>query len=268
MSGNTAYVSGGGIDSNGTLAVDHSTISGNDALGTSYGIGGGIDDFGSSLSISDSTISGNYAGTNGGGILAASATVLTNDTIAGNDADGDGAGVYVYGGADVVTLNTLLAANSLHDCNASLDSHGYNLADDSTCGLAGTNDQQGVDPQLGSLQDNGGPTDTQLPAATSPVVDAGFDSACPADDQRGTVRPQGAHCDIGAVEVAVTPASYALTVTVNGNGTVSNGSSISCPGSCSASFTAGTSSRSPRRPPRVGSSAAGPAPAPAAERAA
>ena len=146
--------------------------------------------------------------------------MLTNDTIADNDADGDGAGVYVYGGADVVTINTLLAANSLHDCNASLDSHGYNLADDSTCGLAGTNDQQGVDPLLGSLQNNGGPTDTQLPAGTSPVVDAGFDASCPTDDQRGTARPQGPHCDIGAVEVAsAAPAVSASQSTVSASPT-------------------------------------------------
>ncbi len=242
VSGNTAYVSGGGIDSNGALAVDHSTISGNDALGSSYGIGGGIDDFGSSLSVSNSTISGNYAGTNGGGILAASTTSLVNDTIASNDADGDGAGVFVYGSSQVSAINTLLASNSPDDCSTpGLVSNGYNLADDSTCALTGTGDQQGVAAQLGSLQDNGGTTDTQLPGATSPALDAGFDAACPTDDERGTSRPQGPHCDIGAVEVAVAaPTSFTLTVAVSGSGAVSNGGSISCPGSCSASFASGT----------------------------
>jgi hypothetical protein len=57
-----------------------------------------------------------------------------------------------------------------------------------------------VDPLLGALADNLGATSTMLPAAGSPAIDAGNDASCPATDQRGVVRPQGAHCDIGAVE--------------------------------------------------------------------
>ena len=34
----------------------------------------------------------------------------------------------------------------------------------------------------------------------SPAINAGSDTACPAIDQRGTARPQGPHCDIGAYE--------------------------------------------------------------------
>jgi len=67
-----------------------------------------------------------------------------------------------------------------------------------------------ADPLLGPLADNGGATLTMLPAANSPVIDAGIDSgcwkpdgstgACAAGDQRGVARPQGAHPDMGAVE--------------------------------------------------------------------
>ncbi len=62
-------------------------------------------------------------------------------------------------------------------------------------------DLTGKNPQLGPLQDNGGPTPTMALAATSPAVDAGDDSSCPATDQRGISRPQGPHCDIGAFEL-------------------------------------------------------------------
>ena len=37
-----------------------------------------------------------------------------------------------------------------------------------------------------------------MPAANSPALDNGAN--CPATDQRGVARPQGAACDIGAVE--------------------------------------------------------------------
>jgi hypothetical protein len=65
-----------------------------------------------------------------------------------------------------------------------------------------------VDPQLGALADNGGFAPTMLPASTSSVIDAGDDSVCPAVDQRGVTRPQGAHCDIGALEVVVPHRCY------------------------------------------------------------
>ncbi|MEX2211078.1 MAG: ABC transporter substrate-binding protein, partial [Gaiellaceae bacterium] len=57
-----------------------------------------------------------------------------------------------------------------------------------------------ADPQLGPLQDNGGPTQTRLPALASPAIDAGSNADCPGTDQRGESRPQNGTCDIGAVE--------------------------------------------------------------------
>jgi hypothetical protein len=58
---------------------------------------------------------------------------------------------------------------------------------------------------LGPLQDNGGPTWTMALGPGSAAMDAGNDAICAADpvntlDQRGVVRPQGAHCDSGALE--------------------------------------------------------------------
>ena len=58
-----------------------------------------------------------------------------------------------------------------------------------------------VDPRLGPLlASNFSSMQTLLPGTGSPAIDAGNDAGCPAEDQRGIARPQGAHCDIGAVE--------------------------------------------------------------------
>ena len=61
-------------------------------------------------------------------------------------------------------------------------------------------DKIGVQPLLGPLADNGGPTQTHALLAGSPAIDAGDDTAAPATDQRGVARPQGARSDIGSVE--------------------------------------------------------------------
>ena len=45
----------------------------------------------------------------------------------------------------------------------------FNLDDDGTCGFTGPGDLEPVDPQLGPLADNGGPTPTRAPLAYSPV---------------------------------------------------------------------------------------------------
>jgi predicted outer membrane repeat protein len=97
-------------------------------------------------------------------------------------------------------------------------SAGYNFADDTSCGLTAATDKQaaGLDPLLGSLANNGGPTQTLLPATGSPLIDAIAAAACQSGpaagvttDQRGIVRPQGPGCEIGSVEIAVS----ALVVT-------------------------------------------------------
>ena len=61
-----------------------------------------------------------------------------------------------------------------------------------------------LDPRLGPLQDNGGPTFTEALLPGSPAINAGQDGVT-AFDQRGVRQPQGAHTDIGAFEL-VNPA--------------------------------------------------------------
>ncbi len=74
-----------------------------------------------------------------------------------------------------------------------------------------------ADPLLGPLAENGGPTQTQLPAANSPAINAGNGASCASADQRGAARTQGGACDIGAVERI---ASVRLSVAVTGQGRV------------------------------------------------
>lgn len=57
-----------------------------------------------------------------------------------------------------------------------------------------------TDLLLGPLADNGGPTLTHLPLEDSPAIDDGECVTGLTADQRGRPRPQGATCDIGAVE--------------------------------------------------------------------
>ena len=89
--------------------------------------------------------------------------------------------------------------------SSSVDSGGYNVVTDSTCGLSDPTDAV-VAVALEPLADNGGPTRTHLPMVGSPLVDAipfptsGLCDATTGADQRGVPRPVGGGCDVGAVE--------------------------------------------------------------------
>jgi hypothetical protein len=66
-------------------------------------------------------------------------------------------------------------------------------------------DQNNIDPMLGPLQDNGGPTFTHLPSNNSPTIDAG-DPTLPTDQRGpGFLRVVNNRVDIGAVEVQAIP---------------------------------------------------------------
>jgi hypothetical protein len=107
--------------------------------------------------------------------------------------------------------NTILANNLNGDCRGTVSSTGYNLVSiPAGCTIVGdtTGNIIGVDPMLGPLAFNGGPTQTHALLTGSPAIDAGA-VACPppATDQRGIARPQDGDgdgttiCDIGAFEV-------------------------------------------------------------------
>jgi hypothetical protein len=159
----------------------------------------------------NSTVSGNSAG-NGGGIGNITGTLtLASSTIAFNTSGENGGGVW-NGGATYL-INTILAQNTgaadAPDCSGTLTSQGYNLLQNTSgCLIAGDTlgNLIGLDPLLGPLQDNGGPTWTHDLAHDSPAMDAAGDIGCPGVDQRGYHRPfdgdsdGAAVCDIGATE--------------------------------------------------------------------
>ncbi len=118
---------------------------------------------------------------------------------------------------DVVNIAALLdGPNANNEANtgniATLNFTGNNLIGS----VLNTNTPQGAtatqngtpssnaNPLLGELSNNGGPTHTLLPQAGSPVIDAASCTGAPATDQRGITRPQGASCDLGAVEITGT----------------------------------------------------------------
>jgi hypothetical protein len=235
--GNVASRVGGGIydSSTGThTTIISAYIVGNHANGNGANDGGGgIYHFGPALTIDSSTISANAAVANGGGIATESganpSTVsITNATLSSNAAHLGGA---IYSAASIpltlingtvannvsgivgdrlssTTVRNTLLANSGTNCAGTITSSDYNLSSDATCALfTQPHDLNGIDPRIGPLSYNGGPTPTHALLNGSPAIDAGGTSAngCPATDQRGVARPQGAACDIGAYELLLSP---------------------------------------------------------------
>jgi hypothetical protein len=207
----TNLVDGGGIyvRQGATVHIENSTISGN----TAGNVGGGIRMLGSG-SIINSTISGNTAVAWFGGALFHTDGVLgiLNSTITANvsPAWGDAAifvGTFTDASATLTLANTIVGDNVGTGCVAwtggagvvTLASGGNNLFTDGTCFPVAADlivGYTGLDP----LAANGGPTLTHLPGAGSAAIDAANAAVCPAADQRGVTRPQGAGCDIGSVE--------------------------------------------------------------------
>jgi len=229
--------SGATIDQGqGDLTIRRTTFSGNDSNHGVVRVGGG----GSGL-IDRSLFKNNVLGATGGGIAVqvgrelvdANSMTLRNSTLTGNSgqapvvfagpntslairsvtlAGNDAAGITASAGTTM--KNSIVADNSAGNCeDQSPVSSGYNLDTGNSCGLNGTGDIVNGDPKLGSLKDNGGPTDTMALLSGSDAIDAG--SGCPSADQRGISRPKDgdsdgtATCDIGAYEAAegTTPAA-------------------------------------------------------------
>ena len=250
---------GGGIHSEGgPLIVTDSSIRGNVGGGNQQDAGGGIDCGDSVLTLLRSTVSGNFAfgapppfpGV-GGGISGCSGTIV-NSTISGNHAiageaivvfggtltfsnstvDGD---IETGGGQTLVFRNTIVA-RCRNDLGGGFTTvaDDYNLDASDTCNMSGT-DLRGVDPLLGPLADNGGPTQTRMPQPGSPASDAGNPGvagsgglACEATDQRGVARPVGPRCDIGAFEGLQTGTTNTTTSTTTTTTSTSTTTTILC----------------------------------------
>jgi hypothetical protein len=202
----TGNASGGGdggcILNGGTLTVTDSTLSGNSAFGGDGG--GGIANGIGTVTITNSTLSGNFAGGSGGGILndRFGTVTITSSTLSGNIA-GYGAGIF-SNGSQFHSRNTIIAGNtapSAPDVDGNLGSQGYNLIGNTQGGSGfDATDLLNLDPLLGPLQDNGGPTHTHALRAGSPALNAGDPNELGVPDQRGVVRSGGVN--IGAYQAS------------------------------------------------------------------
>ena len=202
--------SGGGVELGSAAGVVNSTITSNATGNGGNGGGGGP---GPSLSIGGS----GGPGGPGGGIFAAkespvtTATVTANTTGSGGAGGGAGTGTTAFAGTagasgtnpginGTVLKASIVAFNGgVAGCAGGVpvaDAGGNLTFPDASCpGTLG-------DPRLGPLADNGGPTRTRAIAPGSKAIDLAASGLCPATDQRGVGRPQGAACDAGAYELA------------------------------------------------------------------
>ena len=244
VSGNTAEY-GGGILNDGDLTLVNSTVSGNTAAQS----GGGIANFndpGDTAKIENSTIAGNTAsGGTGGGILGTGGPMVIENSTVTDNADSassgpcalDGRCGAVVNASSVEVRSTIISGNDGADVyNAGeITSGGYNLigsvprAGTAIGGFDATADRVGIsNPELGPLEDNGGPTLTNLPLTGSPAIDRGNSFGATAD-QRGTPRPKdyafynnaqgGDGSDVGAVELVTKPVDVSVSGTTVAEGT-------------------------------------------------
>jgi hypothetical protein len=223
---------GGAIYNAGALTVSNSELAGNFAHSAysgaycAYGeaYGGAICNT-ASLTISHSTLAINVAESDswnayGGGLESSGTASIDHSTLASNQAYAESlAGeVFGYGGgisstgpaSGLQVYDTIVADNSVYyygygpDLDGSFTSLGHNLIGNSAGGTGfAASDLLDLDPQLGPLQDNGGPTQTVALLFGSPAVNAGDNTDAPAYDQRGPGFPRvfGGTIDIGAFEV-------------------------------------------------------------------
>jgi fibronectin-binding autotransporter adhesin len=230
ITGNSGLAFGGMNTVFATTTLTGCTISNNSAIAGSStwnlaGQAGGVSNYGGSTTLINCTISGNSASNDGGGVFSADygGTTLINCTVYGNTAANQGGGLYLYTNGTATLGNTIVAGNTATigpDASGSFSSLGNNLIGE-TDGSSGWvhSDQKGsiatpLNPLLGPLANNGGPTQTMALLTGSPAIDAGDNSLIPAGvttDQRGYLRIYHVIVDIGAFEWQPPPSSIAVS---------------------------------------------------------
>lgn len=207
ITGNKATASGGGIRNAGTTLISFSTIAFNEAnrlvpvQGQEDRLGGGIYNYGElSLSGQPSTVA------LGNSIVAKNTDNHDASAKVGPDCYGIGQGKVTSFRGNVVGI--LTANCNLKDAllaGVSFDQIGTKAAP--------------LDPKLGALGANGGPTRSHALQAGSPAIDTaigllgGTFYDCTATDQRRYVRPRDGNgdgikrCDVGAFEANSVPAN-------------------------------------------------------------
>jgi hypothetical protein len=225
LTGNQGSFGGALSNATGTVTIENSTLSNNNASGGFLPLGGAIFNAGSdvggtttvgTVNVINSTISGNQTSGRGGGIYNSPDGVLnvTNSTISDNQATMGGGGI-VNSTDSTIALNNAIVANSTGgDCvldAGTINAQNSLIEDGLTCVNGANSNNLTGDPNLGPLQNNGGPTETHALLSGSIAINAG-DNALAVDpdgdllttDQRGAGFPRivGGAVDMGAFERA------------------------------------------------------------------
>jgi hypothetical protein len=208
-----AYSDGGGVLNSGELTLTRSTLFANSAGAA----GGGISNPGGTLTVINSTLAANSA-SDGGGIYNFGTLTVINSTLAANSANQPTLGY--GGGISNLTIGTLLLQDTIvagnHTTGIGPDISGpvtgassHNLVGDGTDLLGISNGVSGnlvgsaaspIDPRLGPLADNGGPTRTYALLPDSPARGAGSLDFATTTDQRGLPRTVDGEIDLGSFQ--------------------------------------------------------------------
>ena len=236
--GAAIYITASGSNAGVMSSINNSTYSNNQAFGgdssilaDGSGLGGAIYIQGGGLSpssitsIGNSTFSSNSAKNYGGALFLTNSSVITNfgsNTVTNNlVSESNGGAIYINSSdnitnfvSNIVALNddggtddyediNIIPAGSI--TNASYNLIGVNIGNNIINGV--NNNQVGtslvnLDPLLGPLQNNGGPTFTHAILALSPAINTGFNFYAVSFDQRGSGYPRtlSTGTDIGAFE--------------------------------------------------------------------
>lgn len=220
-----SYADGGGIHIyNKILQIKNSTISGNSTTGETSD-GGGINSRFSTIILGQSTLSNNSVlgfSSSGGGISIDSKSVVVEQSTITENTSNNGAGGIDSSAGNVNLFNTIIANNTGPEGNVNIIQPfpGYgsvnvfgSIFGDPTAEITGFNSDNIFkdSPNLGPLQDNGGPTFTHLPKVNSSAINNGssvfFNQM---NDQRGLGFNRILHgaIDIGAIEASIPTSDF------------------------------------------------------------
>ena len=205
------------IEDLGAFTVEASTLGGNRGPNL-------IVEPGATATIRNATLSD---GTSAGLVNEGTAS-LFNDTVAFNKFSG------LENGGTLNLTNTIVAQNGKPQCiGLAPATNDHNLSSDSSCGA----ELNGVNPDLGSLFNNGGATELHSLLPGSPAIDAGDSATCLSTDQEGQPRPDvpSTPCDIGADEWSGVAPTINVPSGITTEATGPSGASVSYSSSATSS---------------------------------